>query len=527
MLSSIFFKYIFIIISFFKYKCINSEGFTEIILNKYEYEINVSKYDLTILNLNTELYDMKYSLMAYINDTNLDENLFKYYTPFYNHYWLFYVSDIKIYEEILKRYKSKNDYMTLYGIIIPKNLKNKLNSHFNKLFPSIFYVDDNFSTYLEESDFRINDKMVYFSFDTEKPISRYPEKYFIILSLLIFSLSGIILLFWYIFYKVSKNKNITLIQKYCNIFPLLNLILSIVLLIKCLYIRGKDPYLHYEYMPTIDTIFLSLNTIFKCSFWILLLMFATGWKIAIQTISSKILLYYFKFGIIIFLILSMDIVIYNINEKSYNKYCEIINMFFIIIISIIILKKINATVKLLYKKLYYAQTLIPEFTEGLLFKLNLFSKIKVMVIIYPIPNIILFFIHIFLPEIYVSICLKFINYFFINMVFLINLLIILGPKSLPKNYDVDFAKDLEDDPGKIYKLKVSLNSEGELIFNDLTKSEIGIIKKKNIPILVFGPMQNQNKNNSYIYRYHFFINSVDDDKDINGLFTNLQIGFYE
>jgi hypothetical protein len=129
------------------------------------------------------------------------------------------------------------------------------------------------------------------------------------------------------------------------------------------------------------------------------------------------------------------------------------------------------------------------------------------------------------------------------MVFLINLLIILGPKSLPKNYDVDFAKDLEDDPGKIYKLKVSLNSEGELIYNDLTKSEIGIIKKKNIPILVFGPMQNQNKNNSYIYRYHFFIklsssnlfiiimiirfNSVDDDKDINGLFTNLQIGFYE
>jgi hypothetical protein len=82
-------------------------------------------------------------------------------------------------------------------------------------------------------------------------------------------------------------------------------------------------------------------------------MFSTGWKIAIQTISSKILLYYFKSGVIIFLILSMDIVIYNINEKSYNKYCEVINIIFVIIISIIILKKIKATVKLLYKKLYY------------------------------------------------------------------------------------------------------------------------------------------------------------------------------
>ena len=526
MFISLLFKNFLIVCFIYKFRCDNSERIKEVILNKYEYELNVSKYDLTILNLNTELYDMKYSLLAYINDTNY-ENLFKYYTSFYNHFWLFYISDIKIYEEILNRYKNKNNYMTIYGIILPRHLINQIKQNFNKLFPSVFCVEDNFSSYLEESDFRINDKTVYFSFDTEKPISRYPEKYCIILSLLIFSLSCIILLFWYIFYKVSNKKNITMIQKYCNIFPLLNLVLSILLLIKCLYIRGKDPYLHYEYMPTIDTIFLSINTTYKCSVLVLLIMFSTGWKIAIQTISSKMLLYYCKFGIIIFLVLSMDIAIYNIDEKSYNKYCEIINIIFILIISTLILKKISATVKLLYKKLYYAQTLIPEFTEGLLFKLNIFSKIKVMIIIYPIPNLILYVIHIFLPEIYVSICLKFINYFLINTVFLINLLIILGPKSLPKNYDVDFAKDLEDDPGKIYKIKISLNSEGEVILKDLTKSEIGKIKKKNVPILVFGPTLNQNKNNSYIYRYHFFINSVEDEKDINALYTNLQIGFYE
>jgi hypothetical protein len=42
---------------------------------------------------------------------------------------------------------------------IPKN--------FSKQTPSIFYIEDNFSNYLKESDFRLNDKMVYFSFDTE------------------------------------------------------------------------------------------------------------------------------------------------------------------------------------------------------------------------------------------------------------------------------------------------------------------------------------------------------------------------
>jgi len=507
--------------------CVDSEGLKEIILNKYEYELNVSKFDLKILNLNTELYDMKYSLMAYINDTNFDKNLFNYYTPFYNHFWLLYITDLKLFDEILNKYNSNNDYMTIYGIIIPAKFKDKVLRNFNKLSPSIFYIEDNFSTDLKESDFRMNDKITYFSFVTEKPISSYPEKFFLIFSLFIFSFSGIILMLWYIYYQSSQKKDITMIQKYCNIFPALNLIISIILLIKCLYIRGKDPYLHYEYMPTIDTIFLSLNTIYKLSIWNLLIMFSTGWKIVIETISKKILLYYFKMDIFVFIFLSIDILVYNISEKSYNKYCEIINILFIIIISILILKKIKSTVKLLYKKIYYAQTLIPEFTEGLIFKLKIFHKVKIIIISYPIANILLFLSHIFIPDIYVSICLKFTDYHFLNMIFLTILLLVFRPKTLPKNYDVDFAKDLENDPGKIYKLKIALNSEGDVILNDLTNNEIRKIKKKKIPLLVLGPTSIQNKNSSDFSKLHFFINSEDDEKDINIIYSNLKIGFLD
>ena len=525
----IFFKtYIFILYLFYKIRCQHSESFKEIILNKYEYELDVYKYGLTLVNLNTELYDMKYSLMAYINDTNFNDNLFNYYSPFYNHFWIFYISDINVLNEILNKYKGKNDYMTIYGVIIPKFLMNYIPKNFSKQTPSIFYIEDNFSNYLKESDFRLNDKMVYFSFDTEKPISRYPEKYFIILTLIIFSISGVILMLWVVFYKVSKKANITMIQKYCNIFPPLNIILSVILLVKCLYIRGKDPYFHYEYMATIDTIYLSLNTIFKFSILNLLIMFSTGWKIAIETISKKILLYYFKMGILIFVILSIDILLYNVSEKSYNKYCEIINIVFLIIITILILRKINNTVKLLYKKLYYAQTLIPDFIDALLFKLRIFHKAKVTVIIYPIANLLLLLIHIFIPDIYVSVFLKFIDYYFLNLIFLINILIIFGPRNLPKNYDVDFAKDLENDPGKIFKLKISLNSDGEIIHNDLKQKDITKIKKKKLPIIIFGPSTIQNKSN-YLEKNRniFLINSVDDEKDINRFYTNLQIGFNE
>ena len=521
------FRYILLLSFLFKCKCDDSDGLNQIILNKYDYELNVSKFDLTVLNLNKELYDMKYSLMAYINDTNLDENIFKSYTPFYNHFWLFYISDMKIFNEILFNSKYSNDYMKIFGIIVPKSLKNKIVKNLNRILPSIFYIDDNLTGNLEDSDFRINDKITYFSINTEKPISRYPEKYFQIFSLILFCISGTIIMIWYLMYKVSKKKDITQIQKYCNIFPILNFFLSVVLTIKCLYIKGKDPYLHYEYMETIDTIFISLNAFFKISISILLIMFSTGWNIAIRTISRKTIIYYFKMGAFAFFFQSLDILIYNFNEKSYNKYSEIINIIFTIIITILMLKKIKSTIKLLYKKLYYAQTLIPKFIEGLLFKLKIFSKVKAMIITYPFANIILFLIHNFIPDKYVSICLKFIHYYFLNLVFLIILLIILRPKSLPKNYDVDFAKDLEDDPGKIYKINISLNSEGEVIYNDLTPKEIIKMKKKKYPIIILGPIQTNNENNSFNYNNNIYINSDDDEKDINLLYKNLKIGFID
>ena len=314
MVLRIFKTYICLLFFLYELKCKDSNELKEIILNKYEYELDVSEFGLTLLNLNTELYEMNYSLMAYINDTFLNEDLFDYYTPFFNHYWIFYISDINVLNEILNKYKGKNDYMTIYGIIVPKNLMNNIPRNFNKNTPSIFCIDDEIADYLIESDFRINDKIVYFSFDTEKPISRYPEDYYFALTVVIFIISCIILMLWIVFYRVAKKEDITMIQKYCNIFPPLNLFLSIVLLIKYLYIRGKDPYFHYDYMKTIDSIYLSINTIFRFALMNLLIMFSTGWKIAIKTISKKILLYYFKMGLLIFGILSIDILLYK--EKS-------------------------------------------------------------------------------------------------------------------------------------------------------------------------------------------------------------------
>ena len=526
---SIFFRgYIYLLALLTILENINSKNEKNIILNQYEYELNISKFDLSILNLNIELYNMKYSLMAYINDSNFKLNeLFSFYSPYYNHFWLFYISDIDIYSQIISKYKCINDYMIIYGIIIPKSLKNKISSQFNELSPSIFYIEDNFTIFLEESDFRKNDKIIYYSFDLIKPISRYPEIYLLITSLLFVLINCIILMFWNIAYRITKDEYITSIQKYCNMLPYFNLILSISLLIKCLYIKGKDPFLYYEYMATIDTIFISINSFSKILVWYFILMISTGWKIAIQTISRKIRIFYLKMIIFIFLMTCIDITIYYIKENAYNNLCEIKDIVFYLIITLIILKEIRNTMKLLFKKLHYAETLMPEFSEGLLFKIKIFKQLKAIIIIYPIIFIIIFIIHKIIPVKYRSTCLKFIDYYFCDIILLMNLLKIFGPKELPPNYDVDFAKDLENDSGKIYKLSIQTNNEGRVLFNPIDKKETLKIKQKKLPIVIFGPSLSDNNNLSF-NKYNFFIKTDNNDKeDINKLYSILELGFSE
>jgi len=236
-------------------------------------------------------------------------------------------------------------------------------------------------------------------------------------------------------------------------------------------------------------------------------MISTGWKIAIQTLSRKMQIFYIKMISFLFIMTCIDITIYNINENAFNNFCEVKNIIFYIITAKIILNEIKKTIKLLFKKLHYAQTLIPEFSEGLLFKINIFKQLKIIIFSYPIQYVIIFLIHLIIPDKYDSTCLKFVDYYYIDLILLIDIVIIFSPKTLPKNYEVDFAKDLEDDSGKIYRLTIEKNEDGTVIFNPLNKKEIMKIHKKKIPIIIFGPSTYGNNNIPFIYIF-FIINTI-------------------
>ena len=53
------------------------------------------------------------------------------------------------------------------------------------------------------------------------------------------------------------------------------------------------------------------------------------------------------------------------------------------------------------------------------------------------------------------------------------------------------------------------------------------MKKKKYPIIILGPIQTNNENNSFNYNNNIYINSDDDEKDINLLYKNLKIGFID
>ena len=44
-------------------------------------------------------------------------------------------------------------------------------------------------------------------------------------------------------------------------------------------------------------------------------------------------------------------------------------------------------------------------------------------------------------------------------------------------------------------------------------------------MIVFGPTSNGNKNKLFSNKYNFIINNVDDEKDINKLYSIIELGF--
>ena len=74
-------------------------------------------------------------------------------------------------------------------------------------------------------------------------------------------------------------------------------------------------------------------------------------------------------------------------------------------------------------------------------------------------------------------------------------MLLLRPKELPENYNINFGDNIDIDEGNIYKYILPKYSEVNSKICDLTKKEIDLCKKNQTPIVIIGPTNNVADNN--------------------------------
>ena len=306
----------------------------------YEYSYNISEINLEMKNRNIKLENSVQCRLAFIKDESKEHHeIFEIYSNYINRQWLFFTNNSETARQLLKiDYFSKNIY--LMGLLIPKSLNFKLDEDYKI---AIFEINYNYTKMMESWDIRDAKKNIFFTLEVKRAIEYYPENYFLILSLTILICTFSFLLFW----KISENKiapeNILPIQRIIQILLYFNAILCIILLVKSINIRGTKIYENEEETSIlIETVFITLNSLYRSLLWLLAFLLSFGYNISLQRISGTDCKTFLKTTFLMFFILSLDQVVDLIFSPIYRIHLsEIKNIFFYLIIIFVMCEKLK------------------------------------------------------------------------------------------------------------------------------------------------------------------------------------------
>ena len=504
MSSNIFTFILFSIISYITTKTKLKDG-DNISIIYTEYTINITNFNLSLMNEDAEINDGYSSRIALIENENDEQEIFDLYSKYINRYWLFLVTTEEKANKLLKKDDYTKNEILFNGLLVPKSLNYKIPKDNNNEDVPIFEIDDNTTEILKTLDYRLSQKNIYFIFNIERAISSYPEKYLLYNAITSLCIGITLFTFWRIIMKKIRHAYILPFHKFFNALPFFVNLIGIALIIKALDIRGKNPYQDYDSSVYIDTAVITLNAIYRTLLWFLVLLLAYGWKISIQSLRREDLKFFMKMFLIIYLAMCMDQIIDSIGSEVWVfHYSEIKNLIFYLAILYLLLSKIKIATTFLERKLYYAQSLSPEFVDALRFKLKLVYNHKIMIYTYLPIFLVFVFIHKVFIRPYDSAILELYNYHLIDIYFTIYFMWIFRPQEIPPNFNVDLGNDLEGDPGKIYKNYLPKIEELDKWCANQNKKDLLNSKKKHEPIIVFGPCFDNSKEgiNKYIGNMH-------------------------
>ncbi len=485
----------------------------ELFLVQTEYQYNITKFNVTVLNReDSKINDGLSSRIAFLNNTESDNIIFDLYCNYINKFWLFVVNSSEVADKLLLREDYTDNDLYINGIIVPRRLNYKMPEKNNNKEIPVFVVDDNYTDFLYSYDIRIMKKHVFFIFYIKRAIGSYPETYLLIISILSIILGIGLYTYWRILMKITRRIYILSIHRLLYAIPFFIVLLSFILFIKAIDVKGQDPYREFDDSIYIDTGLITLNAIYRALLWFLVLLMCCGWKISMQSLGREELKFFLKMFFFIYFSVCLDQILDSaVLGIGVFHLSEIKNFIFYLGMLYLMLKKINNTTAFLQRRLYYARALSLEYVEAITYKIKLINKFKPMLFIYIILFLIVVFIHKVIVYPYDTTTLELFNYFMVDLYLSIYFLYILRPKVLPPNYKVELGNDIEGDIGAIYKAFLTKYEDANKIPGN-NKKELLSCKGKEIPILILGPCLSHNSTGA-------------DDYSINNYINNIEVGF--
>jgi len=504
----------------------------KIIINVYEFNVNITRYTLTHLNKDVDYYENQFACIAYIqNEDNYStiENL----AYNYNHYWMFYTDKPNLIEYILEKTKSmnKNKYTHRlfyynFAIIYPENISYSNNKSEKNipLFTIPVEAIENFTNY----DYSLSDKRLNFILTMESIIYEYPNKYMNIISIIFIGIA----LFFSIFYKfrIKYNEQDTLIiQKLFILIPYSNLLNSITIFLCCLSLRGKDPNLNEEsddsQTITIDTFLIIFDSVFRLFLWSFILLISMGLQISKAYLNRNEIKLIIKLLILFYFIFVFEQLFNEFDNKTVFKGSEIKNFIFYGFLIYYLYTKIKKNMEILKRKIQYCLLFSREYIPALVLKLYMMKELLKCLIYYYILFILLVFVHkLFFLKYNTNYFLIF-QYHYLDTLLMVAFLIIFRPRQFPQFFNTNFGDDTGTIPNvyqiKKNKLKNMYNKNVNFGFEqNVNEKDLKAINKKKIPIIILNPIDIKKFNQN-----EYDLN--EDENDLNIIIEKINLGFFE
>ena len=483
----------------------------------YEYNYNLSEIKLDIINRDVSIIDSTSCHLAFIESVEKDyKDIFELYSSYFNRQWIFFVDNNETIDKLLEiDYERNNIY--LMGILISNNTI--YTQAYDSDFP-IFKIDDNFSDSMKNWDMRNEEKNIFFTLQINHAIEYYPENYFLLLSIIVLVSIFSLLLYWKIVFKKINPIHILTLHRIGIFLIYLNTLLCFILILKSINIRGSKIYGNEtESSILLDTALITLNGLHRTLLWFFVLLLSYGWNISLQQLNPQDCKFFLRMILLLFFALSFDRILDAFFNPIFRVHIsEIKNFILYSIIIYIMLYKINKNIKFLRIKIHYANMISPEYINALVYKIKIFLKFRILIIIYFILFIGVLILHKTIFYDYDEVVLESYDYLVLDCIFEYAFLILFRPKELPEYYNINMGNNLEGEEGNIYKYELPGYSEAHFKIADLTKKQVDECLKKEIPIVIVGPnIQNFNTSEN--------IENMGINNSINKYFLNLNIGF--